>query len=105
MDFDFALLICARGRTGAYSRKNENQTFVPYMPLLSLNISFYLKYSLFYEKTSVCVYLSFLFQGFHGNLDVLKFGVLQVVPGHQLNLSGVQAICRCSVFSHPRVFY
>lgn len=75
------------------------------MPLLILNISFYLKYSLFYEKTSVCVYLSFLFQGFHGNLGVLKFVDLPTVPEHQLNLSGAQAICRCSVFSHSMVFY
>lgn len=50
------------------------------MPLLILNISLYLKFCLFLKKSlciyTVCVYLSFPFQGFHGNLDVLEFSTL-----------------------------
>lgn len=57
------------------------------MPLLILNISFCLKYSLLYEQNSVCVNPSLLPQGFQGNLGVLEFGELQIVPGHQMILS------------------
>lgn len=72
MDFYIAMFICARGRTVAYSRipqqqkrKNKQRTFVLYMPLLILNIFFYLKYSLFYEKKSQFVYiLVFSFRDF-----------------------------------------
>lgn len=103
MDFYIAMFICARGRAVAYSRipqqqkrKNKQQTFVLYMPLLILNISFYLKYSLFYEKkVSLCI-SQFFISGI--SWQSCCFGNLQIVPGHQLNLSGVKAICRCSVF-------